>query len=199
MTMPPVFIAAVPWQPERAVAAVKLHNQIKADTGTEVTVTWDQDHDAYDTFVRNLEAAGQAEAGAVFMEDDVILTRDFGTKITAVIAEHPTDVIQFYSNRDADLTTGSRYESGRGFMNNQCWYAPPGLAPDLAAHLRAWPARLDGRDPTGYDLAMADHFKANRIRYWISVPSLVQHRDMRSVINSRRPHGVLRQSRTFQP
>lgn len=189
--LPPVFLASVPWDPERSVSAVKL-----ARTIPDCTITWDASSDAYDTFVRNLAAAGSG--AAIFLEDDIVLTTGWAGKIAAVIAEHPDVLIQFYSNRDADLSVGSRWEPGRSFMNNQCWYAPPGMAAALADYLLHWPPRLDGSDPTGYDLAMANYLRDHELRYWLHVPSLVQHGPGKSVINPRRPHGKLRQSRTFE-
>jgi len=196
VTLPDIHIAAVPWDPTRAVAAVGMMKNLLAQ-GHTATIIWDREYDAYETFVRNLTSAG-ADA-AIFLEDDAVLTADWDTKIAAVIEGHPDVLIQCYSNRKDDLAAGPRWEPGRSFMNNQCWYAPPGMAAEMADYLHAWPKRLDGTDPTGYDLAMQDYLRSKGLRYWLHVPSLVQHQAWKSVINPRRPYGKLRQSRSFVP
>lgn len=194
--LPSIHIAAVPWDPARTASAVKLLTRLRSQ-GLRADITWDQHYDAYETFVRNLQSAG--EEAAIFLEDDIELTDMWPYKINEAINGHPDVLIQFYSNRKDDLTAGARWEPGRSFMNNQCWYAPPHMAANLAVYLSAWPRRLDGTDPTGYDLAMQDYLKANQLDYWLHVPSLVQHKPGKSVINPKRPHGKIRQSKSFVP
>jgi hypothetical protein len=184
-----VLMAAVPWDARRlkAVKAVK-------EAVPDLEITWDENHNAYDTFVRNLRAAG--DDAAIFLEDDILLTTDWRDKVEAVIESKPDEVVQFFSMRKADLEVGSRWEPGRSFLGNLCWYAPAGLAADLAAYLPDWEPHVSGEHPTGYDFAMADYFKATGRRYWIEVPNLVDHRPGPSAINPRRPPRV---SRSFVP
>lgn len=49
---------------------------------------------------------------------------------------------------------------------------------------------------SGLDLMVADWLKGRREKYWIHVPSLVQHRTLPSLIDSRR--STKRQSQTFE-
>jgi hypothetical protein len=130
---------------------------------------------------------------AVVLEDDVILCRDWRSRVEAVIGEHPDVVIQFYSNRAADLTVGSRWEPGRTFLMNQCYYLPPDVALPLHAYTEHWAETSN--TPTEYDRAMARWMSETKRRYWLHVPSLVQHLPWRSQIHPRRPR--TRQSRTF--
>lgn len=152
-------------------------------------VVWDQRRDAYDTFELALEAAG--DDAAVHLEDDILLTKDFQSKLEAVVAERPGDVVQFFSMRGADLTVGSRYDNH--FLMAQCFYMPPGTSRELLQFSRQWPHRE--KDPTGLDLMMQHWIKQGRGSYWLSVPSLVDHRECVSAINSRR--SSKRQSKTF--
>lgn len=157
----------------------------------DLEVCWDQRRDAWDTYIRGLALAG-AEA-SVQLEDDIVLTRNFRTKLEGVIAQRPDALIQFFSMRKADLTVGSRWERGGTFAMNQCTYYPAGMGPEIMAFAETWPRRAE--HPTGYDLMLADFLKARRLKYWLHVPSLVDHRVARSLIDGRR--SSKRQSLTF--
>lgn len=144
-------------------------------------------------FLDTLKAIG--EDAAIMLEDDIVITRDFAAKAEAVIAEHADDPIQFFSMRKKDLTVGSRYEPGRTFMMNQCHYMPAGMAPPLRDYYTTWSRRRE--NPQGYDTMMADFFKDNGISYYLHVPSLVDHRVGKSIIDPRRA-STNRQSLTFE-
>lgn len=152
------------------------------------TAEWcfDQKHDAMDTFLRSLDMAG--DDACLNLEEDIILTRDFEAKAKAAIAQRPDEVIQFFSMRKADTTTGSRYD--KRYLMAQCTYYPAGFAKALRAFYPAWMDRI--KHPTGNDLMLADFL---RKPYWIHVPSLVQHRVAVSRIDTRR--SSKRQSPTF--
>jgi hypothetical protein len=180
------LIMVVPWDQQRLKNAVNLLNE----AGFAQFIK-DEKHDAVDTWTRTLEAAGNDPV--IVLEDDVQLTPNWREKIEAVIEEHSTQVIQFFSMRGADETVGSRLEPGRTFMMNQCYYLPAEWAHKLLLWLPSW--RELNPNENGYDLAMAAFMKARGEKYWLSVPSLVQHEPWTSQIESRRPRN--RQSRTF--
>jgi len=147
-------------------------------------------------FLNSLEIAGADPC--LHLEDDIILTKNFIVKINAVVDEHPADVIQFFSMRKADLETGSRYDPGRRFMMNQCFYLPAGMSLAIREYYETW-VNINGnkiKNPTGYDILMADYFHANKMKYWIHCPSLVQHRHGTSLINKKRSN-FMRESMTF--
>lgn len=177
------LIMAVPWVPVRAKSAVDLMR------ATEGEIVWDEKHDAMDTWRLVLSRAGSDSV--IIIEDDVILTESWRERIEEVIADHAGDVIQFFSMRKADVEVGSRYEPGRTFMMNQCYYLPAGAAAELLDFSMGW-----DRDANGYDMCMADWMKSKGMKYWLHVPSLVQHLPWTSEIHPRRPKN--RQSRTFQ-
>lgn len=150
---------------------------------------FDTEKSAWSTFISSLEMAGNDPC--VHLEDDIILTKDFIPKLEAAIAEHPYDIIQFFSMRKADIDVGSRWD--RKFAMNQCTYFPKDIGLDLVEYSKTWPYRE--RDPNGYDTMMNDWLKSRKQKYWIHVPSLVQHRQGVSLIDRRR--SSKRQSPTF--
>lgn len=127
---------------------------------------------------------------ALHLEDDVVLTVDFVRKVQAALVGHEGEVVQFFSMRGADLTEGSRYD--RHFRMAQCFYTPAGVASAIARFYPTW--RPKSTLPDG-DVFVDDWLKANGLRYWVHVPSLVQHRPARSLINAKR--STARQSKTF--
>lgn len=154
-------------------------------------VVRDRRRDAMDTFLRALEAAGAG--AALHLEDDVILTRDFAAKHAAVIDEHGALPAQFFSLPRKRDVIGSRLEPGRTFCMGQCFYLPPGMSRELLDYAATWPRR--DVHPTGLDLLVADFLSARRLRYWLHLPSLVQHREVPSLIDPRRSKA--RQSASF--
>jgi hypothetical protein len=186
MTNTPTFVMAVPWVEERKERAIELA------TETQGLVVWDETHNAMDTWRKTMGALGK-KAGIV-LEDDVVLADGWRDKIEAVIEQHPNEVIQFFSMRGADLTVGSRYEPGRTFMMNQCYYLPAGAAEELLEFSHNWETEHP-EYKTGYDILMSEWMRQEGLRYWLQVPSLVQHERWTSEINSKRPR--TRQSKTF--
>lgn len=182
------LIMAVPWVTRRAKAAVELSKT------TGGMIVWDQDMHAFHTWRSVLRHAGSEPV--IILEDDVILGEDWRNRAEAVIADgHTADVIQFFSMRAADLTVGSRYEPGRTFVMNQCYYLPAHAAEQLLEFCEGW-EETNPDYKTGYDIAMGRWMQETGRKYWLHVPSLVQHRDWKSEINHKRPRN--RQSRTFQ-
>lgn len=142
-------------------------------------------------FLHALATAG--DDPCVHMEEDIYLIDRFEEKLLAAIGGRPDEVIQFFSMRKADIEIGSRHEPGRTFLMNQCFYLPAGYSRMIQEYYPRWPRKEE--HPTGSDLLIADWLKERREKYWIHVPSLVQHRPGRSLINPRRPQW--RQSQTF--
>lgn len=157
----------------------------------DARVVWDRHSNAMETFLRALEAAG--DAAALHMEDDALLTRDFVRKVEAVLEPRREIPVQFFSlprKRDA---LGSRLEPGRSFCMGQCFYLPAGMSRELLDYAPTWPRRTE--HPTGLDLMVADFLRERRLQYWLHMPSLVQHRRLPSLIDPRR--STVRQSKSF--
>lgn len=145
-------------------------------------------------FLKAMTLAGQHPT--VHMEDDIVLTRNFEAKIREAVAQRPDVAIQFFSMRKADLEIGSRWEPGRTFMMNQCHYAPAPHSMDYYWFWQTWPEYKKTKHPHGYDILIADYLATTGQKYWLHVPSLVDHRVCKSIIDPRRA-STNRQSLTF--
>lgn len=181
--LPPMIIRAV--LPERAAFVDYLKGVLP-----EAQFCIDKTRNAMDTFLSALDMAG--DGPALHMEEDVLIGRDFRQQVQAAIQARPLNVIQFFSMRQADLTIGSRWD--RNFMCAVCFYLPPGYSKAIRAYHRVWPGKV--QHPTGTDSMVCDWLKERKEKHWINVPSLVEHRVAKSVIDPRR--SSKRQSKTFQ-
>ena len=157
----------------------------------ELAIFADDMRDPMGNFLKTME---YTEKPCVHLEDDVILTSNFKEKIEDAISQYPDTVINFFSMRKADLTIGTRFEAGRTFMMNQCFYLPENIGLEIYKFYPKWKRKFE--HPTGYDILMADYFKANKMKYLIWCPNLVDHMEGKSRINSRR--SSKRQSLTFK-
>ena len=165
-------------------------------------VVWDSKKNAMNTFLKSLKVVGSGPA--LHLEDDIILTSDFGAKVSEALVRSRAEgakrgiadpLVQFFSMRKADVEVGSRWD--RSFMMKQCWYCPAGYADALRAFFPLWFPKHGSRINTGgQDALMAAYLKARKIPYWIHCPSLVDHRVGKSMIG---PRSSKRQSKTFAP
>lgn len=152
----------------------------------------DEKRDAMHTFKKSLLMSGEDEV--VHLEDDIILTSDFINKIESVIKKRSDNMIQFFSMRKDDLTIGSRYIYGSLFCMNQCVYYPKHYSSKILEFSKIWD-RYD-TEPNATDYLIADWLKSKKESYWNHIPSLVEHRQVKSIINPRR--STKRQSKTFE-
>jgi hypothetical protein len=129
----------------------------------------------------------------IHMESDILLTSDWREKIEAEIKQGPDMIIQFFSMRKADITIGSRFDST--FSMNQCFYLPKGYGSAIYEYWISWPRKQE--NPGGYDIMMTDFLRSRKEQYWISIPSLVQHRIATSLANPKR--SKFRLAKTFVP
>ena len=164
---------------------------------------------SYDTFTdagkfkntsyRNAQQAWKmaGDDACVQLEDDIILCDNFVSKCIYVINQRPNDVIQFFSMRKKDLTEGSRYENGSNFLMHQCYYLPKGMAKEIYKYSIEFENECKQDEHISpNDLVTRYYFQKNKIKYWLHVPSLVDHRIAKSSIDSRR--SSKRQSLTFK-
>lgn len=192
------IITAVPQVPQRARRAVTNMKLLSVDPISgehypeSASIVWDEKDSALDTWQRALAEA--RDEPVLLIEDDVKLAPAFRTKVQQVIDTRPDDVIQFFSMRAADETVGSRYEPGRTFLMNQCVYFPRAAASSLLDYSRKWQYH-DERAELQHDVCVRAWLKSNDMRYWIHVPSLVQHESWKSEINPTRSSA--RQAKTF--
>jgi hypothetical protein len=176
MTNTATFVMGVPWEPKRTKMAVELAQEAGA------MIIWDRVHSGFDTWKRVLEAAG--DAPMIVLEDDVALAPEWRELIELAIAERPGDVIQFFSMEPRDLELGSRYRLGKSFFMNQCTYLPAGYARDL----REWIGDRELKNWVKlHDNILGQWLQERDERFYVHVPSLVQHRVVPSV-SAKRKH-----------
>jgi len=159
----------------------------------DLEIVRDRTRNSLDTFLLTLLTAG--DDPVVLMEDDIEPCRGLQAKVEAEIAKRPQCVVNFFSRRKEDLTIGSRWMSGREYLYNQCVYMPPGYCRRIYEFCPLWKERTD-HPKGGTDSMVADWLKATKQRWWVHVPSLVQHRVSVSAIDPRRARA--RQSPTFR-
>lgn len=181
-----ILIMAVPWDMDRVRNAKRLSEQTGGD------IVWDRTKNIMDTFVSVLDEAG--DDAALVLQDDVQLRDDWHPMATQAVEEHGEMLIQFFSIRASDVGRESYRNNASGYMMNQCYYLPPGMAADLAEYARAWIEEHPGH--TGDDTCIQDYLKHRRMHYWHHVPSLVQHRTWPSATGKGR--STRRQSPTFE-
>ncbi len=160
----------------------------------EAEFCMDERKDPFDTFIRAFKMAGEDEC--VHMEEDVILTKNFYDKLSFCISQNPFNIIQFFSMRKADQRIGSRWDNN--FIANLCTYYPYQYSYFLSEYYEHWAKTKNGvENPTGTDTMVADWIKLKKLKYWIHVPNLVDHRIGKSTIDPRRGT-TNRRSLTFQ-
>lgn len=139
-----------------------------------------------------LNALALAEDEAcLHLEEDIYLTQDFLEKAYKVIKKYPSMVIQFFSQNPSDLIIGSRFDNN--FLGCLCFYTPTTYSARLLNYFSQWPDK--NKYVAGSDLMLAAFLKSINQPYYLSVPSLVQHREGFSLIDKNKP--INRQSPTF--
>lgn len=128
---------------------------------------------------------------AVLLEDDIVLTSNFKQKIESVISEYPEILINFFSLSKKHVKP--HFKKGREYCMNQCEYFPAGFARKVVDAYKDWP--LKEKEPTAYDFLVGYAWGYNK-PYLVWCPSLVQHRQVKSIIDPRR--SSKRQSITFK-
>lgn len=128
---------------------------------------------------------------AVLLEDDIILTSDFKNKVEAVIEKYPKILINFFSLSKTKLEP--HFKKGREYCMNQCEYFPEGFSLKVVEAYETWPQRET--EPNAYDY-LVGYAWGNSNPYLVWCPSLVQHRQVKSIINPKR--STKRQSVTFK-
>jgi len=157
----------------------------------DAIVYYDEYHDAMKSYLHVCRDVIKGEP-AVLLEDDIILTSDFKNKIEAIIGLYPDTLINFFSL--SKTHTAPYYKLGREYCMNQCEYFPEGFSLKVVDLYEDWKAKDGDKNPTAYDYLVGYAWGSNR-KYLVWNPSLVQHREVKSIINPRR--STKRQSITF--
>lgn len=137
--------------------------------------------------------------GVVILEDDIQLCENFLERVEALIEQHPYEVVSMFESACSKGELHSEYRYGRNFAWNQCNYYPRNIGRILCdpRYMIPFVEWFDKRnEPWGYpiDTYISFVLGQNKIKYWMEVPFLVQHLDMKSNFKGRPSN---RQSKYF--
>ena len=170
--------------PQRDVSI--LLDQLK-DVGLYV----DKNKKPLESFIETLKLA--KDESALYMEDDIILSKDFIDDTSSFINMNKNNVINFWTLKKSIKETTLMLSSS--FMSNLCVYFPNHHIKGLIDfYNKGWSGIKE--HPTGMDLMVRDYLVATKTKYWLYQPSLVQHKKIVSAINPKR--SKYRQSITFK-
>jgi len=163
-------------------------------------VTGNGDEPPRENFRRLLLAAIAAcRPWFAHVEDDAYLSPRFGDDAMKRLHENIADVWTFYSSRIEDLkpehaARGWRRVTGGAFANSQCVMIPTIYARQMLDALPSWEIE-HLRDESAVDYFIGWFVRKNKLTLCASIPSLVQHRQLPSLLRHRKRYGRI--SRTF--
>lgn len=128
--------------------------------------------------------------GVVVLEDDILLCKDFYSKILDVISKNKDVTISFFEKPNSKKELITKMNSGYEFMFNQCNYYPKNICDLLLddeeiIHFKSNYFKKHKIWKAPIDLYIGDVLGRNKIKYLMNVPFLVQHLDFKSTLGNR--------------
>lgn len=149
----------------------------------DLEVVIDENRDSYATFLEACRLIN--DTGAILLEDDVLLCKNFTQRVAEVIADKGYDKVYNFFEKPKTLFKTS-YVGGSNFLWMQCIYLPPKLPMLIVNNYedfkRHKPKKWRGM---ATDCLIQDTLIKNKIKYWRIRPTLVQHLPFKSVIGNR--------------
>lgn len=138
--------------------------------------------------------------GLILLEDDIQLCKNFKEKAEELVKQHKEEVVSMFESACSRGELKSEYRPGRNFAWNQCNYYPKKVCrliadPDMLPKFKEYfYTKLN--EPWNYpsDRYVAYVLGVYKIKYYMSVPFLVQHMPLKSNFKGR---PLNRQSRYF--
>jgi len=127
----------------------------------------------------------------VVIQDDAIIGKDFYNKAIKEISEHPGKAFSFYfGNRKTLEESAKRAEQNNGIeMGWISWGVaiclPIKIIPDMIQYCDKLPLRLKKHD----DTMIANFLRYKKITTWYPIPSLVDHRLEKSLVETDKSKG----------
>lgn len=133
------------------------------------------------------------------VEDDAVLAPDFADRAIEFLGSEIANVWTFYSARKEDLAA---YDAGKNhrritpsqYFNSQAVSWPTCFAKPMLDYLPEWESAKK-RGVSDCDIFIGDFCRKFRFTIFASIPSIVQHREIASLLGHRPRYG--RVSRTF--
>lgn len=113
------------------------------------------------------------EYDSILLEDDLILCKEFKSKVEKVIEKHPNDIINFFTYPDKWINEGYSWF----FAYNQCTYFPKGTPKRV---LDAYNSHATVTNSAERIMQIA--LKQLHLKHYIYRPCLVQHLDNGSLM-----------------
>lgn len=134
----------------------------------------DKEHNSGKAFLEQLQYISTLDCDAVILEDDIILCNNFKERIEKVISEHPSDIINFFT--DPMKYFDSQYSID--FIYNQCTYYPKGIIGNI-------PKIIIKRhfQNKSQEVMMKRYLSSTCSKHYRYRPCLVQHIDKGSLMN----------------
>lgn len=142
----------------------------------------DEKHEFHKIFADQLLQI--ADDDVVLLEDDIVLCRDFESRITQAISERPCDIINFFSYPGEYIQSGY----SNNFWYNQCTYYPKEKLKLIGNYLKDNYIRLCTKPlKFWHQCVTVGHLRACALTelnqsIYIYRPCLVQHLDINSLI-----------------
>lgn len=127
------------------------------------------------------------ENDLLYLEDDVILCKNFENELEKVFSELGKDnLIQLFSLKK--VITKTTLMNGSTYCGNVGFFIPKEMRLELVKYFNeVWSKSQCFKDnPTAMDYLVRDFLKDNKYKYWLVVPNLIQHQEGKSVIDPRR-------------
>lgn len=139
-------------------------------------------NNVFDNHIKLFEISDDLD-GIVILEDDVKLCKKFKDRLQKILTGHENEVVSMFESACSRKPLKSEYRAGSRFAWNQCNYYPKNVANLLydsenVKEFKKWYEDQPWNYPI--DTYIAYVFKKYKIKYWMSVPFLVQHLDFKS-------------------
>lgn len=148
-----------------------LDESIHRELGDSYTLLVDYEHNSGKAYLKQLLIIN--DYASVFMEDDIILCKDFKNRIEKVINEYPDKIINFFTFPTTYMTT--QFQNFHCY--NQCCYFPKGLPKKL--HDTITEQKIFHRRQ---EVMLREALFRMKIKTLVYRPCLVQHIDNGSLM-----------------
>lgn len=136
----------------------------------------DYEHKPTKAFIELLEKV--QNENVVLMEDDIILCKDFDTRINEVIEKNPNEIINFFTRPNKYIKDFK--VNYKNFCYNQCTYFPSNRTKEILQYVKEHEEVKEQRTPEPF---LKEVFKGLNLITLTHRPCLVQHIDDGSLMN----------------
>lgn len=134
------------------------------------------------------EALKLADDDAVYLQDDIVLCKNFKVKCEEIIRNHSNSIIVFSSYFHCNENVKNAFRDG-GDVQTLCVYIPKYIADAYLQSIYSGEWKLTKKDERGQfdDLNFGRWLRTHGIDMFVVYPNLAGHLPVKSVINKSRP------------